>query len=255
MAKSRKNTSKKLEEITIVNPGDADWQKNLYLMWFDAHAPLYLLVWSSGFEDAFETAVDYLDEQDKPGYFTFVTEDDYREAAKDLGIDWPENERIDSLSEREIAKIEQAAEADMTIIGHTRLSVMPDDAWQAGVMSDDWGGEDVTGDDKRLVRATSLAAVMAEDLAASGWMKLPRKPGVWSKPFDEAPSFGLEATLYDQVQTLAKGGGGDGSDMTIVVESDGKVEDSAKIDSVSDADEWFSDFEEKLLDQLEYRDA
>lgn len=246
--RSRKN-SKKLDEITIINPSDADGD-DLFLMWFDQHAPLCLLVWAGSFEDAFEIAVDYLDEQDKPGYFTFITEDDYREAAEDLGIDWPANERIDSLSEREISKIEQKAEADITIIGHTRLGVMPDDAWQAGVMSDDWGGSEVTGDDKKMVRAVSLSIGTAETMETMrDWKKVASRKGEWHRAFEwDGPP--CDATIYDQSRLYAEKGG-EGRKVRAEVECEGTIVESKDLLSAEDAADWVDEVEQRLIEERE----
>jgi hypothetical protein len=63
-------------------------------------------------ESGFETAVEWLDDN-APGLLVMVDENDYRRAAEDLGKVWDPSEPDDEIM--------QAAEADMTMIGHTTL--------------------------------------------------------------------------------------------------------------------------------------
>jgi hypothetical protein len=55
--------------ITIINPGDKSWTRHRYVLWFDAHAPLYLMAFANSLDDALDECVDYLEDANLPGYF------------------------------------------------------------------------------------------------------------------------------------------------------------------------------------------
>lgn len=66
--------------VELVNPNDKSWTRHRYVLWFDCHAPLYLMVWANDEGSALDEAADYLEDR-APGMF--VDEDvdeDYREA-------------------------------------------------------------------------------------------------------------------------------------------------------------------------------
>lgn len=72
--------------VEVVNPGDRNWTRHRYVLWVDAHAPLYLLVWASDEGAALDEAVDYLEER-APGMFVDDdVDEDYREALAE-GLD------------------------------------------------------------------------------------------------------------------------------------------------------------------------
>lgn len=250
MAKRSRKNSKKLDEITIINPSEADSGSDLYLMWFDVHAPLYLLVWARGFEYAFEEAVDYLDGENKPGYFTFLDESDFRRAAEDEGVKWPSG-GWDDLSERDQEKVRQAAEADLTVIGHTTLHSMPKNAWGAYVASEDWGGQDVTGDDKKMVRAASLSEVTAETMEGmrGGWKRVASRKGEWHRGIEwDGPP--CDATIYDQSRVYAEKGG-DGRKVRAEIECEGTIIESKDLLSADDAVDFVDEVEERLIQERE----
>jgi hypothetical protein len=202
--RARKNTSKSdLLDYPIVNGVDAD-RGELFLMWFDAHAPLHLLVWADHFEDAFEYAVDYLDDEGKCGVFTFFDESDYKAAAEDEGIGWPED-GMRGLSERDAQTVQDATEVDHTIIGHTQLKCQKGQYSAAFVAHDDWGGGELHGDDVKYIRAWSLASDdQAEDLHKLGWKEKSAEPlGMWTAPIGDR----WNAVFYDERATYALDGG------------------------------------------------
>jgi hypothetical protein len=234
-------------DYDIVNESDAD-RGNLYLMWFDAHAPLRLLVWADSFDDAFEYAVDYLDDQGKCGYFTFFDESDYKATAEDLGIEWPKQHGMFGLSERDMEKVRDATEVDHTIIGHTTLKCQKGQYSSAFVASDDWGGDDVHGDELNYVRAKSLTVATAERLRELGWTTK-HAHGVWSAALD-APGH-VEGFIYDQLATLTLKGGngrkmyaevgtGSGANASVL-----KRHECADVD---DALDWIETVEDELKD-------
>lgn len=83
---------------------------------FGAYFNTRVRVWAKAdcFEDAFETAVEWLDDH-APGHLVNLTQEDYNEAASILGLD-PTSEDEDIQNE-----IRETAEADLTHIGHTTL--------------------------------------------------------------------------------------------------------------------------------------
>jgi len=118
------------DEIPVANPSEVEFFEDnrhvhegpLWFFSFGAYGATHLYVWADGIESAFEIAVEWLDIH-APGLLTDVTEGDYRAAAEDLGIAWDPNwmtspERGD---ERLWEKVREAAEADLTVIGHTTL--------------------------------------------------------------------------------------------------------------------------------------
>lgn len=209
MAKrTRKNAADDIDQYEIVNPSEADgWSRtHLYLMWFGAYRDGRVLVWADSFDAAFETAVDYFDDPKSCGVFTFTDESDYKASAEDEGIEWPAG-GWDDLSERDQEKVREAAEADLTVIGHTTLSCMPKGAWGAFVASWEWGGDDITGDDMKYIRAKSLAAYdQADELEKLGWRMKPGTIGVWTAEFSVGDA-DYDVFFFDQRAVYAASGG------------------------------------------------
>lgn len=253
MAKrARKNASDGLDKIEIVNPSDSDvWTRtHLYLMWFGAYGDGRVLVWADSFDSAFETAVDYFDDPKSCGVFTFTDEGDYKAAAKDEGIEWPAG-GWDDLSEREQEKIREAAEADLTVIGHTTLSCMPKGAWGAFVASWEWGGDDITGDDLKFIRAKSLSIATADEMSSMRGSKKWRKAGQgqWTRPLDvDGPV--CDATIYDQAAVFAAKGG-DGRKLRVDIECNGATVESADVLSAEDAEDFVCDVEDRMIQEAE----
>jgi hypothetical protein len=151
------------ETLPIANAGDGDFyiglddsgymtgseaHEGLWIMWAGSVGTVRAYVWADSFESAFEQFVEYLDDA-APGLLTDVTEDDLREAAEELKIEWQ-----DSWPDWEDAAFEPVAsqaEADLTSIGHTTLKhgqYIP--SWE-------WGGAPVTsGRDWDIVAERSL---------------------------------------------------------------------------------------------------
>lgn len=122
------------KEIPIANPGDYDDGKTLYQFQFGAYADTKVYVWADNDDDAFEIAVEWADDHAK-GIFTTLDEDDLREAAEDLGIEWDEmwsdggkrgRKEFGSTwspnDDRDYNKIVEHAEADLTVVGWTTLN-------------------------------------------------------------------------------------------------------------------------------------
>ncbi len=76
-----------------------------------------------------EIAIDFADDKKWCGWFTFLEESDFRDAAKSLNLpwksDWPD------WSDTVFERVAQEAEADLSTIGHTTLDCQPKGAWGA----------------------------------------------------------------------------------------------------------------------------
>lgn len=91
-----------------------------FLMHLGAYGEVKVWVQANHLEEALEAACDWLADN-APGIFTILTEDDYRAAAEEAGIPWPEGERfywIDSDHEA-MGRIAEHAERDLYVVGHT----------------------------------------------------------------------------------------------------------------------------------------
>lgn len=244
--RTRKNTAAAdLDKYEIVNPSDVDsWSRtHLYLMWFGAYGTDRVLVWADSFDSAFETAVDYFDDPKSCGVFTFTEESDYKAAAEDEGIEWPAG-GWDDLSERDQEKVREAAEADLTVIGHTTLSCMPKGAWGAFVASWEWGGDDITGDDLKYIRAKSLAENedQAQELLDDGWRE--GDHGDWYKEF-VASGQRYNMVALDQL-ALYRADGGEGRKMLLSIHADTVPSHTKKFDDVRDLIAYAEDFEDRM---------
>ncbi len=114
MVARRRNDS----EVPIANPSELTNSKRLWLFQFGAAGDTYLYVWNDSEESAFEEAVEWLDEN-APGHLTNLTEKDLRAAAADENIRWEPT--WPDWDDPAFAHVVQAAEADLTQIGHTTL--------------------------------------------------------------------------------------------------------------------------------------
>ncbi len=100
-----------------------------------------IYVWGGNIEDAIEHAIDFADENGWCGWFTFLEESDFRDAAKQLGIPWQDD--WPDWNDRNWEKVAEEAEADLTTIGHTTLRCQPKEAWGA-YTGYDWSATEVT---------------------------------------------------------------------------------------------------------------
>lgn len=134
------HTPNETEEINIANPGDiyAHLTMGLFRFWFGTVGTTFVYVWtrSSDFESAFEVAVEWLDEQGAAGHFTTVTENDLKAAAEEEGIEWQES--WPDWEDPEFQRLVDAAEADLTVIGHTTLK------HGTHLVSYEWGADEIT---------------------------------------------------------------------------------------------------------------
>ena len=98
----------------IANPWDYSFWDRLWHLQFGAYSTVNVYVWASDLESALETAVEWLDDEGMYGFFTFLTEEDYQEAAESLGVPWdPRDPSWEAV---------ELVETDMYIVGHTTLS-------------------------------------------------------------------------------------------------------------------------------------
>ena len=141
------------DEIPVANPSELDFFEDnrfvhegpLWYFSFGAYGSTHVYVWADGIESAFEIAVEWLDIH-APGHLTDLTEGDYRAAADDLGIAWDPNWMTSPSrgDEAQWEKVREAAEADLTVIGHTTLAhgqYIPSWEWTVSEVpkgSDEW---------------------------------------------------------------------------------------------------------------------
>jgi hypothetical protein len=85
-----------------------------YLFSFGAYGTTHVAVLGGSLEDGLEACQEWLDDN-APGLLHTVSEEDYADAAKELGLEWP------SEDEDIVSKVTEQAEADMTMVGHTTL--------------------------------------------------------------------------------------------------------------------------------------
>lgn len=128
------------DEIVIANPGDLTSTNRLWYFEFGPYTGTHVYVWADGEEAAFEIAVEWLDDE-APGFLVNLTEKDLREAAEDEGIEWQPS--WPDFDDRKFQKVVEAAEADLTMIGHTTLK------HGQYIRSDDWRFSEVTDDADR----------------------------------------------------------------------------------------------------------
>jgi len=98
-----------------------------YLFSFGAYGDTHVAVIGGSLEDGLESCLDWLDDN-APGLLHTITAEDYANAARELGLDWP------SEDEEVIGKVTQEAECDMTMVGHTTLengNCIPSWEWHA----------------------------------------------------------------------------------------------------------------------------
>ena len=148
-----------MENIPVVNPEEVC--ERAYLMWAGQCAPTKAYVWADSFESAFEIFVEWLDAQNYTGFF--VSDDEFKELldeqATDMyGKDWDTliSEWVADNGEwagwkndmcAEYMDVIEAAEADLTMIGHTTLSS------GTYIPSYEWGGDEC---DRDLAFAASV---------------------------------------------------------------------------------------------------
>lgn len=104
---------------TANEPGDGE---RCYRFRFGAYGWTVVDVFADSDESAFETAVEWLDDN-APGHLVEIGEAELREAAEELGLDYFEAfaDARDNIDETEMNRIAEKAEEDLTVIGHTTL--------------------------------------------------------------------------------------------------------------------------------------
>jgi hypothetical protein len=140
--------------IPIINPSELPTghydRKQLFKMWAGSgYSPYNGYVWADHFEDAFEEWVEHLDTE-CPGCFVTVGEDELKEAADDLGVEW--DDQWPEWGDPKFLEVAEHAEADLTTIGHTTLKS------GTHIPSDQWGGDEIDGDEESAVWRICAAA-------------------------------------------------------------------------------------------------
>ena len=107
----------KSKRLIFLNPGSKDYTKHRYVLWFDAHAPTYFVVWADSLQDAVDEVADEWMEKNAPGWF----QDEQIEESFKEGIE-------EGLSEEDA---QEQATADMSPVG----------GYGRYISSEDWGVE------------------------------------------------------------------------------------------------------------------
>lgn len=161
------------QKINCANPQDRDLG-TLFRVWFGEGygAPTCCYVWTSGDapDDAFEQAVDWLDDEGIVGYFVSLDEGNMKDAAESEGLMWPGLADFDPCGDDDHARILSAAETDLTIIGHTTLSSATVDIIGGGphyVPSEQWGLDEIDSDSDewRAVYHECLPGITAQQMS------------------------------------------------------------------------------------------
>ncbi len=136
------------ETAAIANPDEVDGgPSRLWLVSFGAYGGTHVYAWADSLEDAFEVAVEHLDDEGQCGHFTILTEDDYAAAADELGVVWDPGSPDYAVMEE--------AEADLTPIGWTTLECERKGGGSAFVPSWEWTAREVRGAERARVEARS----------------------------------------------------------------------------------------------------
>lgn len=136
----RRAADSRHDEVPIANPGELTNSKRLWLFQFGAYGDTYVYAWNDSEEDAFEAAVEWLDEH-APGHLVDLSEADLREAAEDEGIEWQPT--WPDWEDPAFARVVEAAEVDLTQIGHTTLK------HGQYLRSHEWAFDEVTDEAER----------------------------------------------------------------------------------------------------------
>lgn len=113
-------------------PADGD---RCFRLQFGAYGSTVVDVFAYGYEEAFEIAVEWLDDH-APGHLVTVAEAELKSAKAELGLTW---EVLDLPEcEASMARVVELAERGLTLIGHTTLK------HGQYVLSHEWTIDEVT---------------------------------------------------------------------------------------------------------------
>jgi hypothetical protein len=105
-------------------------------MWAGTYRDTRGYVWARSFDDAFEKWVEYLDTLPNAKlFFVKLDVNDLKRAAEDEGIQW--RAHWPDFDDEKFQRVVEAAEADLTSIGHTQLD------HGSYIASDEWGGDEI----------------------------------------------------------------------------------------------------------------
>ena len=136
------------ESAPIANPDEVDGgPSRTWCVSFGAYGSTHVYAWADSMEDAFEVAVEYLDDEGQCGHFTILTEDDYLAAADELDREWDPSDPDDEVIEH--------AEADLTPIGWTTLDCARKAGGSAFIPSWEWTAREVRGDERKCIEVRS----------------------------------------------------------------------------------------------------
>jgi len=132
------------QSAPIANPDEVDGgPSRLWRVTFGAYGSTHVYAWADSLEDAFEVAVEYLDDEGLCGHFTILTEEDYAAAAEELDREWdPASPDFEVM---------EHAEADLTPIGWTTLECARRGGGSAFVPSWEWTARQVRGAERQQI--------------------------------------------------------------------------------------------------------
>lgn len=145
------------QSASIANPDEIDggFSSHLWCVSFGASGTTHVYTWADSMEDAFEVAVEYLDDEGQCGHFTILTEDDYAAAADELGQEWDPSSPDDAVMEH--------AEADLTPIGWTTLECARKAGGSAFVPSWEWTAREVRGAERERIEERSWEEIEEDE--------------------------------------------------------------------------------------------
>lgn len=178
------------ESAPILNASEHP-RATLFRMWAGEMDPTVVYVWATSFDSAFEELVEWLDEN-APGRLTKLDEGDLKSAAKDEGIAWKAG--WPDWDDPEFQKVQERAEADLTVIGHTSLK------HGTHIASWEWGGDEIHPGGKQY--AVVLGRSRLENCARCQ-TALGDDPVAW--PLCEECRLTVADTLADKLEDLSGG--------------------------------------------------
>jgi hypothetical protein len=119
---------------TLINPDDHDTYfagsryhrgAGLIGLWFDQHAPIHLLVWARGLEDALEECAGWLMDNGLKGVFATFSDDDRAAARREIADD-TESSPPTTAEEISDEAVQEHLEVDHT---YTETGLIPSEDW------------------------------------------------------------------------------------------------------------------------------
>ena len=138
-------------DAALANPDEVESGEEIWCVTFGAYGSTHIYVWAPSLEKAFETAVEYLDDEKQCGHFTFLGSGDYEREARRLGRSWdPSDPDMDVV---------EAVEVDLTPVGWTTLECERALGRSAFIPSWEWTAREVWDDERHLIEERALGEI------------------------------------------------------------------------------------------------